>query len=214
MGSTATAAFARDEPAGMRIPIIALTADATATGRDGMPRRRHGRLPGETLQARDTACHAGTLVGRQARRTADEPARNAGRGRSRPSRGPDAGIAAAASRFWTRPRSMRCARCRAAGKRTCSAISASSISPIRADWWSRSSGSLNAGNSADLARAAHAWRSYNGNVGAHALARLCRELEDSARQGDFAAARDITRKSALCTCRVRDELQFEMRRSA
>ena len=51
--------------------------------------------------------------------------------------------------------------------------------------------SLAAGNSADLARAAHAWRSYNGNVGAHGLARLCRELEDAARQGEFTAAREI-----------------------
>jgi histidine phosphotransfer protein HptB len=75
-------------------------------------------------------------------------------------------------------------------------------------------GSLNAGNSADLARAAHAWRSYNGNVGAHALARLCRELEDSARQGDFTSAREIYAQIGALHLRVRDELEFAMRRSA
>ena len=74
--------------------------------------------------------------------------------------------------------------------------------------------SLSAGNSADLARAAHAWRSYNGNVGAHGLARLCRELEDMARQGDFAAAREIYTRITSLHLRVRDELEFAMRRSA
>ena len=74
--------------------------------------------------------------------------------------------------------------------------------------------SLGTGNAAELARAAHAWRSYNGNVGAHSLARLCRELEDTARQGDFAAARDIYAQIKTLHLRVRDELEFEMRRSA
>jgi CheY-like chemotaxis protein len=74
--------------------------------------------------------------------------------------------------------------------------------------------SLAAGNSADLARAAHAWRSYNGNVGAHGLARLCRELEDAARQGEFTAAREIYAQIRILHLRVRDELEFAMRRSA
>jgi signal transduction histidine kinase/CheY-like chemotaxis protein/HPt (histidine-containing phosphotransfer) domain-containing protein len=74
--------------------------------------------------------------------------------------------------------------------------------------------SLTAGNSADLARAAHAWRSYNGNVGAHGLARLCRELEDAARQGEFSAAREIYAQIRILHLRVRDELEFAMRRSA
>jgi len=74
--------------------------------------------------------------------------------------------------------------------------------------------SLGAGNSADLARAAHAWRSYNGNVGALGLARLCRELEDTARQSNFAAAREIYAQIRTLHARVRDELEFAMRRSA
>jgi signal transduction histidine kinase/ligand-binding sensor domain-containing protein/CheY-like chemotaxis protein len=74
--------------------------------------------------------------------------------------------------------------------------------------------SLSAGNSAVLARAAHAWRSYNGNVGANSLARLCRELEDTARAGDFAAAREVYAQIRTLHVRVRDELEFAMRRSA
>jgi HPt (histidine-containing phosphotransfer) domain-containing protein len=74
--------------------------------------------------------------------------------------------------------------------------------------------SLGAANAADLARAAHAWRSYNGNVGAHGLARLCRDLEDTARQGNFPAAREIYSQIQTLHLRVCDELQLEMRKSA
>jgi HPt (histidine-containing phosphotransfer) domain-containing protein len=73
---------------------------------------------------------------------------------------------------------------------------------------------LDTANAAELARAAHSWRSYNGNVGAHGLARLCRELEDSARVGNFAAAREIYTQIQALHLRVRDELQLEMRKSA
>ena len=65
-----------------------------------------------------------------------------------------------------------------------------------------------------LARAAHAWRSYNGNVGANALALLCRDLESHARAGNFDAARETFTQIRGLHPRVRDELQFEMRRSA
>jgi signal transduction histidine kinase/ligand-binding sensor domain-containing protein/DNA-binding response OmpR family regulator len=74
--------------------------------------------------------------------------------------------------------------------------------------------SLEAGNGLDLARAAHAWRSYNGNVGASGLAQLCRELEDSARSGNFSAARATYVEIQALHHRVRDELQLEMRKSA
>jgi HPt (histidine-containing phosphotransfer) domain-containing protein len=74
--------------------------------------------------------------------------------------------------------------------------------------------SLRDGNAPELARAAHAWRSYNGNVGAHSLARLCRELEDAARSGDFTAARETYARIHALHERVRDELQLEMRRLA
>ena len=74
--------------------------------------------------------------------------------------------------------------------------------------------SLSAGSAADLARAAHAWRSYNGNVGAHGLAKLCRELEDAARAENFGAARQIYAQVQTLHAQVRDELQSEMRKSA
>jgi signal transduction histidine kinase/ligand-binding sensor domain-containing protein/CheY-like chemotaxis protein/HPt (histidine-containing phosphotransfer) domain-containing protein len=73
---------------------------------------------------------------------------------------------------------------------------------------------IEAGQGAELARAAHAWRSYNGNVGAHALARLCRELEDRGRAGNLADARGLFAELRSLHERVREELQFEMRRSA
>jgi signal transduction histidine kinase/ligand-binding sensor domain-containing protein/CheY-like chemotaxis protein len=74
--------------------------------------------------------------------------------------------------------------------------------------------SLDTGNGMELARAAHAWRSYNGNVGANGLAQLCRELEDAARAGSFDAARAIYTRIEALHRRVRDELQSEMRKSA
>jgi signal transduction histidine kinase/DNA-binding response OmpR family regulator len=74
--------------------------------------------------------------------------------------------------------------------------------------------SLRAGDATGLARAAHAWRSYNGNVGAHALVTLCRELEAQARAGDLAAAAGTFTRIQGLHSRVRDQLECEMRRSA
>jgi signal transduction histidine kinase/ligand-binding sensor domain-containing protein/CheY-like chemotaxis protein len=74
--------------------------------------------------------------------------------------------------------------------------------------------SLEAGNGAELARAAHAWRSYNGNVGAVGLAQLCRELEDAGRTGNFGAARSVYAQIQALHQHVCDELQSEMRKSA
>jgi signal transduction histidine kinase/ligand-binding sensor domain-containing protein/CheY-like chemotaxis protein len=74
--------------------------------------------------------------------------------------------------------------------------------------------SLESGNGPELARAAHAWRSYNGNVGANALAQLCRELEEAARAANFVGARATYTQIQALHNRVRDELQLEMRKSA
>lgn len=73
---------------------------------------------------------------------------------------------------------------------------------------------LRDGDAPELARAAHAWRSYNGNVGANALALLCRDLERHARAGNLDAARETFTQIQGLHIRVRDELQCEMRRSA
>jgi HPt (histidine-containing phosphotransfer) domain-containing protein len=66
----------------------------------------------------------------------------------------------------------------------------------------------------DLARAAHAWCSQHGNVGALTLARLCRELEDNARKGNLTGARELFAEIRALHDRVREELQLEMRKSA
>lgn len=69
------------------------------------------------------------------------------------------------------------------------------------------------GDAAELSRAAHAWRSYNGNVGAFGLANLCRELEECAKRGKIATARELLDELRTLYARVREELQFEMRRA-
>jgi HPt (histidine-containing phosphotransfer) domain-containing protein len=74
--------------------------------------------------------------------------------------------------------------------------------------------SLESANGPELARAAHAWRSYNGNVGANVLAQLCRELEEAARAANFAGARATYTEIQALHGRVRDELQLEMRKTA
>ena len=70
------------------------------------------------------------------------------------------------------------------------------------------------GHAAEVARAAHAWRSCNGNVGAFALMNLCRELEGRARAGELAAARALLVQLRSLYARVGDELRGELRRSA
>jgi HPt (histidine-containing phosphotransfer) domain-containing protein len=70
------------------------------------------------------------------------------------------------------------------------------------------------GEATELARAAHAWRSYNGNVGANSLANLCRELEDKARGGNLDGTREMLVELHSLHARVREQLQFEIRRSA
>ena len=74
--------------------------------------------------------------------------------------------------------------------------------------------SLESGNGPELARAAHAWRSYNGNVGANVLEQLCRELEEAARAVNFISARTTYTQIQALHSRVRAELQQEMRKSA
>jgi signal transduction histidine kinase/ligand-binding sensor domain-containing protein/DNA-binding NarL/FixJ family response regulator len=60
-----------------------------------------------------------------------------------------------------------------------------------------------AGEFAELEKAAHAWKSYNGNIGARDLERLCRELETAATRSDEATA---TRLAAEARQRHREIL--------
>jgi len=211
-GFSATAELRRRESAGTHIPIIALTADATAAGREaclaaGMddylakPFRRealHGTLArwlGPRAQELPAQSHAELAYESS---IADSTA-----GSALPSEPTLDGATLDALR----------ALPRSGAKDMLTHIgelylldSRSLIASIEE--------SLGAGNSAELARAAHAWRSYNGNVGALGLARLCRELEDTARQSNFAAAREIYERIRTLHVRVIDDLEFAMRRSA
>ena len=199
-GFSATAALRRREPAGTRLPVIALTADATAAGREaclaaGMddylakPFRRealHGVLA-RWLGSVQPASHA-----HEPPVTAQTPGDAVLDGatlealRALPRNGPKDMLSHIGELYLLDSRGL--------------------VASIEE--------SLSTEDSTQLARAAHAWRSYNGNVGALGLARLCRELEDAARRGEFPAARDIYAQIRTMHARVRDELQFAMRRSA
>jgi CheY-like chemotaxis protein len=73
---------------------------------------------------------------------------------------------------------------------------------------------LGAGQAVELARAAHAWRSCNGHIGALGLVSLCRELEACGRAGDLRGAPALLAQIRSVYARVSDELQGEIRRSA
>jgi signal transduction histidine kinase/ligand-binding sensor domain-containing protein/CheY-like chemotaxis protein/HPt (histidine-containing phosphotransfer) domain-containing protein len=73
---------------------------------------------------------------------------------------------------------------------------------------------LAAGSAPDVARAAHAWRSCNGHVGAQALMRLCRELENQARGGELTRAPELIAQARLMYLQAQEQLECEIRRSA
>jgi CheY-like chemotaxis protein len=73
---------------------------------------------------------------------------------------------------------------------------------------------VQAGEARELARAAHAWRSCNGHVGALGLMRLCRELEACGRAADLSGAPALLAQIRLLYPRVTQELQGEIRKSA
>jgi len=204
-GFSATAAIRRHEAAGTRIPIIALTADATAAGREAC--LAAGMDDYLAKPFRREALHA-TLVRWLAATTPAEAERaRRANGSMADSTASGEPILDCATLDALRALPRNGAKC------MLEHIGELYLLDSRALITSIEE-SLRNGKSADLARAAHAWRSYNGNVGAHGLARLCRELEEAARQSDFAAAREVYAQIADLHVRVRDELQSAMRRTA
>ncbi|HMH88233.1 MAG TPA: response regulator, partial [Steroidobacteraceae bacterium] len=195
-GFSATKAVRRRESAGIHIPIIALTADVTSAGRAAC--LAAGMDDHLAKPFRREALHAilSRWLGNPLRPSASTPPAPSKEPildcatldalRALPKRGPKDMLMHIGELYLVDSRGL--------------------IASIEQ--------SLSAGNAADLARAAHAWRSYNGNVGAHGLAQLCRELEDAARAGNFTAARLIYTQIQTLHAQVRDELQIEMRRSA
>ncbi|MFZ1101092.1 MAG: Hpt domain-containing protein, partial [Steroidobacteraceae bacterium] len=73
---------------------------------------------------------------------------------------------------------------------------------------------LAAASAPEVARAAHAWRSCNGHVGAQGLMRLCRELENQARSGDLTRASELIAQARLMYLQAQEQLECEIRRSA
>jgi CheY-like chemotaxis protein len=204
-GFSATAALRRCEPEGTHVPVVALTADATAAGREAC--LSAGMDDYLAKPFRREALH-GMLAQWLGDRTQSQPAKESEAGASMIASMPSGDPVldgATLDALRALPRSGRKDMLEHIGELYLS-DSRNLIASIEE--------SLGAGNSADLARAAHAWRSYNGNVGALGLARLCRELEDAARQGNFAAAQEIYAQIRTLHVRVRDELEFAMRRSA
>jgi signal transduction histidine kinase/ligand-binding sensor domain-containing protein/DNA-binding response OmpR family regulator len=193
-GFSATAALRRREPAGIHIPVIALTADATAAGREaclaaGMDDYLAKPFRREALHATLARWLGGKTEAPSAANRPDDAILDGATLdalRALPSSGPRDMLSHIGELYLADSRGL--------------------IASIEEH--------LGAENSAEVARAAHAWRSYNGNVGAHGLARLCQELEDSARRGDFRAAREIYAQMRTLHTLVRNQLQFEMRRSA
>ena len=185
-GFSATVELRRREAAGVRIPVIALTADATSEGRD--------------------ACFVAGMD--------DYLAKPFSR----------AALHAVLAR-WLRAESVD------AYVLDCTALNALRALPRKGakdmlshivelyladsrELVASIERAIDEGKAAELASAAHAWRSYNGNVGARGLADLCRELEERARGGNLAAARELLGELRVLHARVREELQFELRRSA
>jgi CheY-like chemotaxis protein len=185
-GYTATAQWRLREPAGRRLPIIALTADATSEGRAaclaaGMDGHLAKPFTREALEE--------VLRGHLAGDLAPEPlldARVLNGLRALPRRGDRDMLSHIAERYLTDSQALVAQIERAASS----------------------------GAATELARAAHAWRSYNGNLGAHALARLCRELEERARRGELSGTRELLVELHALHAQVRVELETEMRRSA
>jgi len=194
-GFSATSELRRRESPGQRLPVIALTADATAEGRAaclaaGMDDYLAKPFTREALR---------TVLGRwlaqapAGARTAVDPAAELLLDRATlealrtlPPRGAEPVLDRVAGAYVVNSERLLAALGQA----------------------------IEAGERGALARAAHAWRSCNGNVGALALVEVCRELERCALGGDMLAARDLFVAARELYGRVSAELHTELRRSA
>jgi CheY-like chemotaxis protein len=205
-GFSATRELRRGEPPGRHLPIIALTADVTGEGREaclaagmddhlGKPFAREALhamlrrwLPighAASAAAQPAAVSAATSL------RAEDAAELLDRGtlealRALPARGSQTMLSRVAAAYL------------ADSERLLEAIERA----------------VAGGQAAALARAAHAWRSSNGNVGALGLMNLCRELESCARAGDLSSAQALLAQLRHLYAQVGEELRGELRRSA
>jgi CheY-like chemotaxis protein/HPt (histidine-containing phosphotransfer) domain-containing protein len=197
-GFSATAELRRREGAGARKPVVALTADATnegreaclAAGMDDYLAKPFSRAALHTVLARwlpaETTAAAPAAVAPPPQAAVDVLDRTTLNAlRALPRKGTKDMLSHIVERYLADSRDLV-------------------VSIERA---------VERGDAAELSRAAHAWRSYNGNVGAFGLANLCRELEECAKRGKIATARELLDELRKLYARVREELQFEMRRA-
>jgi len=200
-GLAATRAYRATETAGARLPIVALTADVTAEGRaaclaagmDDHLAKPFDRAALAAVLARwlPSAADSAAVPAMPVARAADSEEPVLDRHtldalRALPSRHAQGMLGQVVGRYLSESRPLVTAiELAAAG-----------------------------GDAAELARAAHAWRSYNGNVGAHSLAKLCRELEDRARQGRLESLDPLLGEIRALHARVQEALETELRRIA
>ena len=193
-GLSATAELRRSESPGERLPVIALTADATSEGR--------------------AACLAAGMDDYLAKPFTRE-ALGAVLGRWLPEAPPEGATADPAAELLLDRATLEALRTLPPRgsepilDRVASAYVVNSERLLAA-----LAQAIEAGERGALARAAHAWRSCNGNVGALALVEVCRELERCARGGDMLAARGLFATARELYGRVSAELHTELRRSA
>jgi CheY-like chemotaxis protein len=202
-GLSATRELRRGETPGGHLPVIALTADVTREGR-------------EACLAAGMDDHLGKPFTREALHAMLRRWLPAGR------------AAATAAQAPTAPTTTADPAAELLDRGTLEALRAlpvrgsqTMLSRVAATYLSDSERLLDAieravaaGQAADLARAAHAWRSSNGNVGALGLMNLCRELESCARAGDLSSAQALLTQLRNGYARVGEELRGELRRSA
>jgi len=197
-GLSATSALRRSEPPGRHTPVIALTADATAEGRAaslaaGMDDHLAKPFTREALRAVLGRWLPQVPGGTPATEAAADPAAELLLDRATlealralPARGAEGMLNRVAASYG------------ADSQRLLAALGQA----------------IETGERGALARAAHAWRSCNGNVGALTLAEVCRELERCARGGDMGGARELLGRARSLYARVSEELHAELRRTA
>ncbi|HUO20622.1 MAG TPA: two-component regulator propeller domain-containing protein [Steroidobacteraceae bacterium] len=215
-GFSAARALRSGEPQGRHLPVIALTADVTREGREaclaagmddhlGKPFTREALratlerwLPASHPQAPDAAAAAPT-------------------GAAEPAAGAESAAAAepdAAAEVLDRGTLEALRALPLRGSQTMLSRVAATYLSDSERLLDRIERAIAAGQAGELAQAAHAWRSCNGNMGALGLMNLCRELESCARAGELAGAQALLRLLRQGYARVGEELRGELRRSA
>jgi len=219
-GFAATRALRQREAGGPRVPVIALTADATHAGRTaclaaGMDDYLAKPVTRETLHATlarwlaAPQLPAGSAATRAVAATPSDPVPAQASGAEEAAQ--DARLAQALLDHTTLA-ALRALPPR--GERDMLSHIAESYLLDSQRLLADIERALDAGEGPELARAAHAWRSCNGHVGALGLASLCRELEACGRAGDLRSAPALLAQVRSVYARVRAALQGEMRRSA